>query len=158
MSSGIAAVPALSWNRLDPTFSVLPRSGTAIATPGQERFEAFPYGTDLGEYGVASDAIILFYCGMVGFVTAGVAASLFRLITSRRAQFALLGQSWIGAFSSFLFFALTGPAILATKVWQGRDRSSLGIAAGGAVVVFLWSVCSGLVVLRLVLSIGNGLA
>lgn len=101
------------------------------------------------------EAMILAYCGAVGFACAGMSASLFRLVTSRPPRFALLGRSWFAAFTSFLFFAVCGPAILATaSIRRQRDGShSLGLAIGGLAVALLWSVCSGIIVLDIALAI-----
>lgn len=105
------------------------------------------------------DALLLAYCGLVGCASAGAAASFHRLVTARPARFAVMGRSWMAAFSSYLFFAVTGPAIVAAAVWRGRTDGgySLGVAIGGIAVALVWSVCSGLVVLDVALSAGRNI-
>lgn len=101
------------------------------------------------------DLFILAYCGAVGFASAGAVSSLFGMVTATEPRFVLLGRSWLGALSSFLFFAFTGPAILAALVLRRRvdGGESLGVAIGGIAVAALWSVCSGLVVVQFALAI-----
>ncbi len=55
------------------------------------------------------DALLLAYCGLVGCASAGAAASFHRLVTARPARFAVMGRSWMAAFSSYLFFAVDRP-------------------------------------------------
>ncbi len=106
------------------------------------------------------DGLLIIYCGAIGFVAAGIAASFYKMVTSETARFALLGQGWLAAVSTFLFFAVSGPAIIMEAAL--RRRGSNGNVAGwmvaSAVVAGLWSVCSGIIVLGLVLSLQGGLA
>ncbi len=107
------------------------------------------------------DGLLILYCGAIGFVAAGIAASFYKMVTLEAARFALLGKGWLAAFSTFLFFAVTGPAIIMEGALK-RRRSREGNAAGWLVVSLLvaglWSVCSGIIVLGLVVSLKNGFA
>jgi hypothetical protein len=106
------------------------------------------------------DLFLLSYCAAIGFVAAGVAASFYKMMTHEPARFALLGQGWAGALATFLFCAVSGPAIMLDLVVKLRftDRRALGALFGGLAIVLLWSVCSGILVLQLVLQIRSGLA
>ena len=92
----------------------------------------------------------------MGFVAAGIAASFFKMVTSEPARFALLGPSWLGLVTTFIFCALTGPAIIMGYAIRRRptDREALKLFAGGVLVAALWSVCSGILVLQVVISLG----
>ncbi len=105
------------------------------------------------------DGLLIIYCGAIGFVASGIAASFYKMVTSEAARFALLGQGWLAAASTFLFFAVTGPAIIV----QGALKRRSGDNAAGWLVVSmlvagLWSVCSGIIVLGLLLSLEGGFA
>ena len=102
------------------------------------------------------DGFLLFYCAAVGFVAAGIAASFFKMVTSEPARFALLGQSWLGLVTTFIFCALSGPAIIMDYALRRRpwDGDALRLIAASALVAGLWSVCSGILVLQVVISIG----
>ena len=75
-------------------------------------------------------------------------------------RFTLLGTGWFAAFVTFLFCALTGPAIVMDLVIRQRlaDRKAIPMLLAGLVVAALWSVCSGVLVLQLVISIRDTLA
>ncbi len=107
------------------------------------------------------DGLLILYCGAIGFVAAGIAASFYKMVTSEAARFALLGQGWLAAFSTFLFFAVTGPAIIMESALKRRssgvDNAASWLVAS-LVVAGLWSVCSGIIVLGLLLSLEGGFA
>jgi hypothetical protein len=105
---------------------------------------------------VLKDGFLLFYCAAVGFVAAGIAASFFKMVTSEPARFALLGSSWLGLVTTFIFCALTGPAIIMDYALRRRptDREGLRLLAASVLVAGLWSVCSGILVLQVVLTLG----
>jgi hypothetical protein len=104
--------------------------------------------------------MLVLYCAAVGFVAAGIAASFFKMVTSEPARFTLLGQGWIGTLATFLFCAISGPAIVMNLVVKHRpsNREGLGAIVAGVMVALLWSVCSGILVLDLVLQLKSTLA
>ena len=106
------------------------------------------------------EGLLIVYCGAIGFVAAGIAASFYKMVTSEAARFALLGQGWLAAVSTFLFFAVTGPAIIMEMALKRRTKedNAGGWLVASLVVAGLWSVCSGILVLGLVLSLESGLA
>jgi cytochrome c biogenesis protein CcdA len=101
------------------------------------------------------DALILGYATTVGFVASGIIASLYKWITSEPVRFALLGQGTIALVTSFLFFALTGPIVIVEHAFRARlsREGPVGMLFVGFFVAILWSCCSGIVVLSLVLSL-----
>ena len=109
---------------------------------------------------VVRDSLLIFYCAAVGFVASGVAASFYKMMTHEPARFALLGEGWVAAVVTFLFCALTGPAIVTELVFKNKlnDKNALPMIAAGLFVAVLWSVCSGVLVLQIVLSIRDTLA
>ncbi len=106
------------------------------------------------------DGLLIIYCGAMGFVAAGIAASFYKMVTLEAARFALLGKGWLATFSTFLFFAVSGPAIIMNSALKRRlsEPSSAGWLAASVVVAGLWSVCSGIIVLGLMVSLKNGFA
>jgi hypothetical protein len=121
----------------------------------------YPHGTfSDGTATVLRDGFLLLYCAAVGFVAAGVAASFYKMMTTEQPKFALLGKG-IGALAvTFLFCAVTGPAIVMDLVLHARisDRGAVGNALFGLCVVALWSICSGILVLDLVITLRDTVA
>jgi hypothetical protein len=56
--------------------------------------------------------------------------------------------------------AVTGPAIVLDIVMKSRiaDRTAVGTALFGLVIILLWSVCSGVLVLDLVITLRDSFA
>ena len=104
---------------------------------------------------VSQEILLLGFCCLLGFATAGVATSFYKLVTSQPARFALLGPSWWATFSSFLYFAVSGPAIVTNAALGaplfGTNR--LGWMTMGFAVALVWSVCWGIFLLELVISV-----
>ncbi len=106
------------------------------------------------------DVLLLLYCGAVGFVAAGIAASFYKLVTTEPARFSIVGETVFGLATSFLFCALTGPVIVVDFAIRNRrtDRVRAGWLLAGVSVAALWSCCLGLVVLQLVLTLRDSVA
>lgn len=104
------------------------------------------------------EGLLIVYCGAVGFVAAGIAASVYKMVTLEAARFALLGSGALAILSTFLFFAVSGPAIIMDSAMKRRlgDADAAGWLVASLVVAGLWSVCSGILVLGLVLSLEGG--
>ncbi len=101
------------------------------------------------------DGMLVAYCAAVGFVSSGIAASFFKMMTREPARFALLGQGWIASIATFLFCAVSGPAIVMDIVIRNRPTTRQGLSAifAGIAVALLWSVCSGILVVDLVFQV-----
>ena len=119
-----------------------------------------PRGTFPRVAPVLRDGLLVFYCAAVGFVASGVAASLYKMITLEQARFKLLGDGWFGTFVTFFFCAVTGPAIVMDLVIRNRlaDKNAVGALVAGLFIAALWSVCSGMVVVGVVLQFKDSLA
>lgn len=109
---------------------------------------------------VLREGLLLMYCAAVGFVAAGTAASLYKMLTLEAPRFTLLGTGWGGLLATFFFCALTGPAIMMEMVIHKRlaDHRAVGTILGGVLIAALWSAVSGVVVLDIILSLRDGLA
>jgi hypothetical protein len=105
------------------------------------------------------EILILGYAATVGFVTGGIVASFYQLVTSERAKFALFGQSILAMATTMAFFALTGPVIIMDRALKARikEREPVGWLFGSVFVAALWSCCSGILVLGFALSLRNTL-
>jgi hypothetical protein len=106
------------------------------------------------------EGLLLVYCAAVGFVASGVAASFYKMVTREPARFTLLGQGWLAGVVTFIFCAMTGPAIVMDMVIRQRlsDKNALGVLFAGFVVALLWSVCSGILVVQVATSLRDSLA
>ena len=106
------------------------------------------------------DLLLLLYCVAVGFVSAGIAASFYKLVTAEPARFGILGETVFGLATSFIFCALTGPVIVVDFAIRNRraTQKPLRWLMAGVGVAALWSCCLGLFVLELVLTLRDSLA
>jgi hypothetical protein len=113
-----------------------------------------------GLFNLLRDGLLLSYCAAVGFVAAGIAASFYRMVTREPARFALLGEDWLGVAVTFLFCAVTGPAIIVDLALRRRrdDRMPIPWIFAGFAVAGGWSICSGILVVALIASLQGGLA
>jgi hypothetical protein len=109
---------------------------------------------------VLRDGFLLLYCAAVGFVASGVAASFYKMMTTEPPRFALLGRGIGALVVTFVFCAVTGPAIVMDIVLRSRvnDRGAVGNALFGLFIAMLWSICSGLLVLDLVITVRDTIA
>ena len=106
------------------------------------------------------DLLLLVYCVAVGFVSAGIAASFYKLVTAEPARFGVLSETLFGLATSFVFCALTGPVIVIDFAIRNRraERMPVRWLMAGVGVAALWSCCLGLLVLELVLTLRDSLA
>ncbi len=106
------------------------------------------------------DGFLILYCAAVGFVASGVAASFYKMMTTEAPRFALMGRGIGALIVTFIFCAVTGPAIVMDIVLKSRvsDRGAVGNALFGLFIVMLWSVCTGLLVLDLVITVRDTIA
>ena len=98
------------------------------------------------------DSLLLLYCAVIGFVASGIAASFFKMATSKPARFALLGEGSFAAATTLIFCAVSGPAIIVDAAIKRALPSSNTPAwiAGSLLVAVMWSVCSGVILVELV--------
>jgi uncharacterized protein DUF6949 len=107
-----------------------------------------------GERPMSSLAAYL-YVMAVGFVTAGLLASFVQLISGEPLRFGLEPKSILASIGGVCLRVLAGPAILMRNAWRGmkiqsRPKIWFGVSAAIAAV---WSLCSGAVLLDLLLKL-----
>jgi hypothetical protein len=109
---------------------------------------------------VLFELALLGYVGAVGFVSAGIASSLYKMITHEPARFRLAGESFAAWASALMFGAVTGPVIVVNYAIASRKKGDMPVlmVLGGIVLAGLWSCCLGVLVLELVFSIRGTLA
>lgn len=103
--------------------------------------------------------MLLGFCIASGFVSAGLAGSLYQLVTSEPARFRLLGPSVPAVFLTFLFCAVSGPfIIMRNAIAMARKEADMLVwLLGSALIAGMWSACSGLLLLDFVLAARAGL-
>ncbi len=106
------------------------------------------------------DSLLLLYSAAIGFVAAGIVASFYKMMTEETARFRLLGTTFWAALTTFLFCALSGPFIIMQQAvaMMREERNAVGWFAASFFIAALWSCCSGILVLELVLDLKSGLA
>ena len=104
------------------------------------------------------DVLLLLYCGAVGFVAAGIAASFYTLVTAEPARFRLFSGTIPGLVTSFIFSVLTGPVVVFAYVLCNHRSARLPFLSllAGLAIAIPWSCCLGIVVLQLILAVRNG--
>jgi hypothetical protein len=102
---------------------------------------------------------LLLYCAAVGFVAAGLASSLFQLVTRRQVAFAVPRPRIVECFVAAVSFAFIGPYIVARGAVRAvrADRRPITWLVGGLAVAGVWSACSGIVVLDFALAMRSSL-
>lgn len=103
------------------------------------------------------DLSILAYATATGFVSAGILSSFYQMVTAQPVKFALLGSSLPAWLITFVFFTFSGPFIIMRNAIRGRlvERQPASWLLGSLLIAGLWSVCSGLLVLDVALSVGS---
>ena len=103
------------------------------------------------------ESVLLLYCAVIGFVASGTTASFFKLVTAKPARFALLGEGYLATATTFAFCAVTGPAIIAEMALAGSlpRSNTAGWIAGCLAVAVLWSSCSGVILLQIMVVAGG---
>ncbi|NBN63636.1 hypothetical protein GWI72_03190 [Microvirga tunisiensis] len=97
--------------------------------------------------------------GCAGFVAAGVIGSFYQLVTNRPPRFQVSLESAVGTVGSFLMCAFAGPFIIMRNAIRGRriENRPIGWLVASSTIAGMWSVCSGLVMMRLVIGLAPGL-
>lgn len=98
------------------------------------------------------DMLILGYAGMAGFVAAGILASFYQWWTSLPPRFVVLGRSVLALVTTAVFCLVTGPIVVldhALQLQRQARQQPLRWICAGVLVAALWSCCSGIFVLGL---------
>ncbi len=110
------------------------------------------------------ETVLLFYATAVGFTAAGIAGSLYQLITREPPRFPGLSGGFAAIVVSWLFCAIIGPFIVGRMLvarWTERSRrepNPLGWSVAGIFVAGLWSGCSGIILLQFGVAFLRGVA
>ena len=94
------------------------------------------------------------YATAWGFVAAGFLSSLYQLITDKPVKFSVeLGTLWRG-FVDIILCAFAGPFIIMRNAIRGRviEHRPVGWLVASTAIATGWSLCSGIVVMDLVLT------
>jgi hypothetical protein len=104
------------------------------------------------------DLLLLLYCGAVGFVASGIAASFYTLVIAEPARFNLFGGTAIGLATRLIFFALSGPVLVSAYILSNRraERWPFAVVLAGIGIAVLWSCCLGVVVVEAIVAFRNG--
>ncbi len=106
------------------------------------------------------DLFVLAYVTCVGFVIAGLIASLYQLISSKPVGFSVSVENWTSAFGAMFMVALAGPVILMRNALRGRriEKRPIGWLFGSAAIAGMWSAVSGILELSLIIGAMNALS
>ncbi len=101
--------------------------------------------------------VIYLYVTAVGFVTAGVVASFVQLISGKPLRFGIEPKPLPASIPDILLRIMAGPAILMRNAWRGvrfeaRPKYWFGLSAA---IAAMWSLCSGTLLLDLILRLSN---
>ena len=102
------------------------------------------------------ELILLAFAAAFGFAAAGTISALLQLFTNRPVAFAI-PEGGAGAYvTAAVKFMLAGPYIMALVALRARfvDRRSWGLLAGGITIAVIWSICSGILLMDLMLRVG----
>ena len=106
------------------------------------------------------DLFVLVYVTCVGFVVAGIIASLYQLIAAKPAGFSSINvDTWAGGFASMFLVALAGPVILMRNAMRGRrlEKRPIGWLFGSAAIASVWSAVSGILEMGLIIGTINAI-
>ena len=99
------------------------------------------------------EVFALVYVTCVGFVCAGILASLYQMVARRPARFRLAVDTWPGVIVSIGVVTFAGPFILMRNALRGRriEHRPIGWLFGSGAIAGVWSACSGVFLLNMVL-------
>ncbi|MCW2308448.1 DUF6949 family protein [Rhodobium gokarnense] len=104
---------------------------------------------------IAGELLVVGYAIATGFVAAGMLGSFYQLLTRRPPSFVLSVDTWWTIISSTVMCAFAGPFIIMRNALRGRriEHRPLGWLAASTAIAAGWSLCSGIVVLEMTLSV-----
>ncbi|SNZ08490.1 DUF6949 family protein [Cohaesibacter gelatinilyticus] len=103
---------------------------------------------------MGQEMFALVYASCIGFVCAGILGSLYQLISARPVRFVVSVESWFSAFASILLCVFAGPFIIMRNALRGRriEHRPIGWLFGSSAIAGVWSACSGILVLNMILA------
>jgi hypothetical protein len=102
----------------------------------------------------------LVYVTSVGFVCAGILASLYQITAQRPAGFRVTINSWPGVFFSVVICTFAGPFIIMRNALRGRrlENRPIGWLFGSSAIASVWSACSGVLLLNVLSVAANAMS
>ena len=102
------------------------------------------------------ELLLLVFAAAFGFAAAGTSSALLQWLTKRPVVFAAPEGGAIGYVAAALKFMLTGPYIVVQASFRARfvDQKSWGFLGGGITIAAIWSACTGILLIDLMLRIG----
>ncbi len=99
------------------------------------------------------------YATAWGFVAAGIVSSVYQLVTDKPVKFSVELQTLWRGFLDVVLCALTGPFIIMRNAIRGRvqDHRPVGWLVASTAIATGWSLCSGIVVVNIALTMRHGL-
>ena len=100
------------------------------------------------------------YIIITGFVFSAVLGSFWQLFKAEPVGFSVTYSSWVAGFSGVIFCVFAGPFIIIRNSIRGRkiEGRPIGWVVAASGIASLWSFCTGLVLIQLVLSFRDGIA
>lgn len=104
------------------------------------------------------EMLIAAYATACGFVAAGILSSLYQLLTDKPVKFSVQIETLWRGFIDVLLCAFTGPFIIMRNAIRGRtiERRPVGWLVASTAIATGWSLCSGVVVVNLILTMRAG--
>ena len=99
------------------------------------------------------EVFALAYVTCVGFVCAGILATMYQIVANRPAGFRVSLESWSSTAASVLVCTFAGPFIIMRNALRGRriENRPIGWLFGSSAIASVWSACSGVLVLNLLM-------
>lgn len=91
----------------------------------------------------------------IGFVWSGLMGSFYQMVTAQPPAFSVSYNNFFAGFTGILFCAFAGPFILMRNSLRARkiEDRPLGWLVAASAIAFMWSFCSGIVLLEVGLSV-----
>jgi hypothetical protein len=104
---------------------------------------------------MTSDLVIAGLAIATGFVSAGILASFYQLVTAEPARFDKIGDRLVTGVAMIILLMFAGPMILMRNAIRGKliEQRAAGWMAASTVIAAGWSLCSGTVLLQLILAV-----
>lgn len=101
------------------------------------------------------ELVVALYVGSAGFVAAGLLGSLYQLVTDRPPHFNIDVGNILAAILGVSLCMFAGPFIIMRNAIRGRrlEGRPIGWLVASSTIAGMWSLCSGLVVMHLALTV-----
>lgn len=109
---------------------------------------------------MSTELFVAIFSTATGFVSAGILASFYQLVTDEPARFDIGGDRLMTGVAMIILLMFAGPAILMRNAVRGRmiEGRPIGWLFASGSIAAGWSLCSGVVVLQFALALRNTFA